>query len=68
MKTSRSQNNAQSKQGHINTPRPDIRDNLDSRENLEQNDDGKGHNKKATHEGDDAKTEDNDKRGTRPRK
>ena len=68
MKTSRSQNNAQSKQGHVNTPRPDIRDNLDSRENLELNDDGKGHNKKATHEGDEAKTENNDKRGSRPNK
>jgi hypothetical protein len=52
----------------VNTPRPDIRDNLDSRENLELNDDGKGHNKKATHEGDEAKTENNDKRGSRPNK
>jgi hypothetical protein len=64
MKDARNQNNAQSKQGHVNMPRPEIRDNLDSRANLEQNDDGKGHNKKATAEGDDAKTEQNDKRGS----
>jgi len=49
-----------------NKPRPENKDNLDSRENLELNDanEGGGHNKKATHEGDDAKTEQNDKRGT----
>lgn len=64
MKDARNQNTGQNKQGHVNTPRPEIRDNLDSRENLELNDDGKGHNKKATHEGDDAKTEHNDKRGS----
>jgi hypothetical protein len=66
MKDARNSTNGQSKQGHVNTPRPDIRDNLDSRENLELNDDGKGHNKKATHQGDDAKNEQNDKRGSRP--
>lgn len=49
MKTSRSQQNKQSKQGMVHTPRPEIRDNLDSRKNEEQ--DFKGddmtHNKKA---------------------
>lgn len=48
MKTSRSQDNKQSKQGVSHKPRPEIRDNLDSRENEEQ--DFKGddmtHNKK----------------------
>lgn len=29
MKGSRNENNAQSKQGHVNTPRPEIRDNLE---------------------------------------
>jgi hypothetical protein len=49
MKTSRSQNNKQSKQGMVHTPKPEIRDNLDSRKNEEQ--DSKGddttHNRKA---------------------
>ncbi|WP_158618099.1 hypothetical protein [Chitinophaga lutea] len=49
MKTSRSQNNKQSKQGMVHTPRPEIRDDLDSRMSEEQ--DFKGddvtHNKKA---------------------
>lgn len=49
MKTSRSQNNKQSKQGMVHTPRPEIRDDLDSRKDEEQ--DLKGddvtHNKKA---------------------
>lgn len=49
MKTSRSQQTKQSKQGMVHTPRPEIRDNLDSRKNEEQ--DLKGddvtHNKKA---------------------
>lgn len=48
MKTSRSQNNRQSKQGMVHTPKPEIRDDLDSRKNEEQ--DFKGddvtHNKK----------------------
>ncbi len=35
MKQSRSQNNAQSKQGMSHKPRPEIRDNLDSRKNEE---------------------------------
>ena len=72
MKTSRNQNNHQSKAPAIdnNRPRPQNKDNLDSRENLELNDEneGGGHNKKATHEGDDAKNEKNDKRGTRQKK
>lgn len=47
-----------------NRPTTQNKDNLDSRENLELNDDNVGgHNKKATHEGDEAKTELNDKRG-----
>jgi hypothetical protein len=36
MKGSRSQNNQQSKQGMSHRPRPDVRDNLDSRKNEEQ--------------------------------
>ena len=36
MKQSRSQNTKQSKQGMTNKPRPEIRDDLDSRENQEQ--------------------------------
>lgn len=35
MKKSRGQENRQSKQGVVNTPRPEIRDNLDSRERKE---------------------------------
>jgi len=48
MKTSRSTNNMQSKQGHSHKPRPEIRDDMDSRKNEEQ--DWKGadttHNRK----------------------
>lgn len=40
MKTSRSQNNKQSKQGMVHTPKPEIRDDLDSRKNEEQDDKG----------------------------
>ncbi|HEX6913679.1 MAG TPA: hypothetical protein VF145_00475 [Chitinophagaceae bacterium] len=51
MKGSRSTNNRQSKQGMSHKPRPDVRDNLDSRKNEEQ--DFKGgditHNRKMTH-------------------
>ena len=36
MKTSRSSNTGQSKQGMSHMPRPEIRDNLDSREKQEQ--------------------------------
>lgn len=36
MKDARNQNNQQSKQGHVNTPRPDIRDDMDSRKNKEE--------------------------------
>ena len=36
MKDSRSQNNNQNKQGQSQKPRPEIRDNLDSRSNEEQ--------------------------------
>jgi hypothetical protein len=35
MKGSRKQENRQSKQGHVNTPRPEIRDGLDSRKEKE---------------------------------
>ena len=70
MNSSANQNNQQSKSSAIdnNKPRPENKNNLDSRENLELNDDGGGHNTKATHEGDEAKTERNDKRGTAPKK
>lgn len=37
MKKSRGRENQQSKQGPVNTPRPEIRDNLDSRERKEAN-------------------------------
>jgi hypothetical protein len=37
MKTSRSQNNKQSKQGHMNRAKPDIRDDMDAREGKETN-------------------------------
>lgn len=48
MKTSRSQNNKQSKQGMVHTPKPEIRDDLDSRKNEEQDDKGEDttHNRK----------------------
>jgi hypothetical protein len=67
MKGSRNQENQQSKAPAVNNnrPRPQNKDNLDSRENLELNDAPTGHNKKATHEGDEANNEHNDKRGTR---
>lgn len=35
MKTSRNQESRQNKQGHVNMPKPEIRDNMDSRENKE---------------------------------
>ena len=35
MKTSRSTNNKQSKQGHSKKPRPEIRDDIDSHKNKE---------------------------------
>jgi hypothetical protein len=50
MKDARSQNNQQNKQGMSHKPRPEVRDNLDSRRNEEQ--DFKGddltHNNKDT--------------------
>jgi hypothetical protein len=51
MKTSRSTDNQQSKQGNSHKPRPEIRDNLDSRKNEEQDTKGDDttHNKKDTH-------------------
>ncbi len=52
------------KQGQAKIPRPDIRDNLDSRANLEQRVDANTNNKKATADGDDAKTKENDPRGS----
>jgi hypothetical protein len=50
MKNSRSQNTKQSKQGITNKPRPEIRDNLDSREGEEQMTKGDDvtHNQKQT--------------------
>ena len=50
MKNSRSQNTKQNKQGHTNLPKPEIRDNLDSREGEEQltKGDDVTHNKKET--------------------
>ena len=53
MKTSRSQTTKQSKQTNPRIPKPEIRDNLDSRKNEEQ--DSKGddttHNQKETKQG-----------------
>lgn len=49
-----------------NRPRPENKDNLDSRDNLELNDTKSGHNKKELHIG--HKDEHNDKRGSRPKK
>lgn len=48
MKSSRNQSSKQSKQGVSRVPKPEIRDNLDSRKNEEQDDKGSGttHNKK----------------------
>jgi hypothetical protein len=70
MKDTRNQNNKQSKEPaiHNNKPRPENKDNLDSRDNLELNDEdeGGGHNKKELHIG--TKDEHNDKRGSRPNK
>ncbi|HEX2532163.1 MAG TPA: hypothetical protein VHK69_00430 [Chitinophagaceae bacterium] len=50
MKGARSQNNMQHKQEVGHRPRPEIRDNLDSRNNLEQNSKGNDvtHNVKQT--------------------
>jgi hypothetical protein len=50
MKTSRSTDNKQSKQGNSHIPKPEIRDNLDSRKNEEQDTKGDDitHNKKDT--------------------
>ncbi len=70
MKGSANQNNHQSKAPAINNnkPRPENKDNLDSRGDLELNEKPSGHNKKATHQGDDAKNEHNDKQGSHPTK
>lgn len=48
MKNSRNQSSKQSKQGVSRVPKPEIRDNLDSRKNEEQEDKGSDttHNKK----------------------
>jgi hypothetical protein len=50
MKNSRDQSNKQSKQGVSRVPKPEIRDNLDSRKNEEQDLKGSDitHNKKET--------------------
>ena len=37
MKSARNENNKQNKQGHVNIPKPDIRDDVDSREAKEDN-------------------------------
>lgn len=52
MKGSRSQNNMQNKQNVSHRPRPEIRDNLDSRKNEEQDTKGSDvtHNEKETKE------------------
>lgn len=37
MKNARKSESGQNKQGHVNTPKPDIRDDMDSRKNKEAN-------------------------------
>lgn len=66
MKGSRDQMTPQSKMpaSHNNRTRPENKDNLDSRENLELNDFQGGHNKKEVHNGE--KNEQNERRGMRP--
>ena len=51
MKESRSQNNLQNKQMMSHRPKPEVRDNLDSRKNEEQNTKGDDvtHNEKDIH-------------------
>lgn len=71
MKQSRAQENRQSKEPMINNnkPRPENKDNLDSRENLELNDRPSGHNRKTdVHHGAVEKNEHNETRGSRPGK
>lgn len=46
MKNSRNQENSQSKQGQTNKPVPEIRDNMDSRHNKEDNKNNPGISKK----------------------
>ena len=55
MKNSRNQSSKQSKQGMSRVPKPEIRDNLDSRKNEEQEIKGSDvtHNKKKTRRDDD---------------
>jgi hypothetical protein len=62
------QQQQQSDQRHDSRKLVANKDQLDSRENLELNDadEAGGHNRKATHEGDEAKTEQNDRRGMPP--
>ena len=52
MKGARNENSRQSKQGHVNTPRPDIRDDMDSRKDKEsgyRENDNKPDKKKKKH-------------------
>lgn len=46
MKNSRKQESRQSKQGQTNKPKPEIRDNMDSRHNKEDNQNNPGISKK----------------------
>jgi hypothetical protein len=57
MKDARSQNNSQNNQGMSHKPRPEVRDDLDSRSNEEQDTKGNDttHNKKETKEKDNKK-------------
>jgi hypothetical protein len=71
MKGSRNEHTKQSKEPAINNnrPRPENKDDLDARKNLEINDVPAGHNRKEDmHKGREAKNEHNDKRGTRQKK
>lgn len=67
MKDTRNQNQPQGKIPNAGTDRhmhPENKDNLDSRENLEINDDPSGNNKKEVHGG--TKDEHNETMGSRP--
>ena len=66
MKGARNEQTKPKQQVNSNAQRPDVRDNLDSRKNLELSDTPTGHNKKEVHGGE--KNEHNETRGGRPKK
>lgn len=66
MKNARNDLPKQRSQQVNNNHRPEVRDNLDSRKNLELNDAPAGHNKKEVHDGE--KNEHNETRGGKPKR